>query len=424
MKQLYLRLVYSGKILDTFSAKNIVKCNYTRWAHRRPVAIVNEDELFDNENDKEILQEKKTKNITARKTIRSKQKFSQDEKNVIDKISNEKINDVNTEKLTQRIVNLKENDSIITSTMLNVKSRKMRQQNNQILIEGHRLIKDAIVAGVKPHIVFFSRTSDIEDLSLPVESKLYKVPYKSMQLWSNLTTSPGIIGIFDMPDTESTEPASNALPLTIICDNIRDPGNLGSILRTAAGVGCERLILLKGCVDLWDSKVMRSAAGAHFRLPIYTSISEELSFYINDKVDLFLMDNNATNNMNDVFKNFNSRTMYSISKIYENLNFKHTQLPELEEHQSKEIKKSVKMLQSQLPIVPHYAIDFTTNEIVLIVTGETEGLSLESLKQLWGKRVVRINVPLTNDVESLNVGTALGIITFEIQRQIVFKQRE
>lgn len=45
---------------------------------------------------------------------------------------------------------------------------------------------------------------------------------------------------------QNTAPVDNALPVTIICDNVREPGNLGSIMRAAAGVGCEKLIIMKG----------------------------------------------------------------------------------------------------------------------------------------------------------------------------------
>lgn len=53
-------------------------------------------------------------------------------------------------------------------------------------------------------------------------------------------------GIFEIPDVDAKEPANDAIPLTIICDNIREPGNLGTIVRAAAAVGCEKLLLMKG----------------------------------------------------------------------------------------------------------------------------------------------------------------------------------
>lgn len=55
-------------------------------------------------------------------------------------------------------------------------------------------------------------------------------------------------GIFEIPNVEAKRPADDAIPLTIICDNVREPGNLGSIIRIAAAVGCEKLLLMKGIV--------------------------------------------------------------------------------------------------------------------------------------------------------------------------------
>lgn len=78
--------------------------------------------------------------------------------------------------------------------MINVKTRNRREKNNSMLLEGFRLIKDAIQAGIKPEAIFFSRLSDVLPLSLSKQVKLYKVPYRTIQLWSNLTTSPGIFG--------------------------------------------------------------------------------------------------------------------------------------------------------------------------------------------------------------------------------------
>lgn len=78
--------------------------------------------------------------------------------------------------------------------MIDIKTRKKRAKNGQMLLEGFRLIEDAIRAGIVPKVIFFSRLSDILPLSFPKEVQLYKIPYRTIQLWSNLTTSPGIIG--------------------------------------------------------------------------------------------------------------------------------------------------------------------------------------------------------------------------------------
>jgi len=85
-------------------------------------------------------------------------------------------------------------------------------------------------------------------------------------------------------------------------------------------------------------------------------------------------------------------------------------------------KLLVKKLISQLPIKPYYALDFTEREIVLVIGGETEGISLESCKLLRARNCTRVNVPLTNGVDSLNVGVAVGIVTFEMKRQFVTRK--
>ena len=78
--------------------------------------------------------------------------------------------------------------------MIDIKTKKKREKNRQMLLEGFRLIEDAIQAGIVAKVIFFSRLSDVLPLSLPKEVKLYKIPYRTIQLWSNLITSPGIIG--------------------------------------------------------------------------------------------------------------------------------------------------------------------------------------------------------------------------------------
>lgn len=82
-------------------------------------------------------------------------------------------------------------------------------------------------------------------------------------------------------------------------------------------------------------------------------------------------------------------------------------------------KLLMKRLISQLPVVPYYSLNYTQREAVLVIGGETECVSLESYKLLKARNCVRVNVPLTNGVDSLNVGTALGIVTYEMKRQFI-----
>lgn len=83
---------------------------------------------------------------------------------------------------------------VFSSTIISLKSRKHRTKEKKIIVEGKRLIHDALSSGCKPLMIFFSNPSDLENLNLPEGIKLYKTSYKSLQLWSNVVTSQGILG--------------------------------------------------------------------------------------------------------------------------------------------------------------------------------------------------------------------------------------
>lgn len=92
------------------------------------------------------------------------------------------------------------------------------------------------------------------------------------------------------------------------------------------------------------------------------------------------------------------------------------------ENEDQKAEEELKKLRDRLGVVPYYAVDYIAPEVVIIVGGETEGLSSESLTFLEERDGVRVNVPLHNGIESLNTSMALGIITYEINRQFTQKQ--
>lgn len=92
---------------------------------------------------------------------------------------------------------MEDNDVRIGKILVGVKSKKEKTTKNLMLLEGKRLIKEALDAECKLDYLLFSRIEDVEFLrpSFPkVGVKLYKMPYRELQLWSNLTTCPGIMG--------------------------------------------------------------------------------------------------------------------------------------------------------------------------------------------------------------------------------------
>ncbi|XP_032676592.1 rRNA methyltransferase 3, mitochondrial [Odontomachus brunneus] len=424
--QLSLRSTYSTRFLRVDNSTSTTRCRYSRYTSRRHVAIINENELFDDEIDT-------TKPLKRRVSKSHKEKLKEKEKKKIEK--KESTEDDTTEKPIYKA--LKENDKLISSLMLNIKTKKNREKNSQILLEGFRLIQDAIEGGAIPKVIFFTRLPDVLQLSLPKDVQLYKIPYRTIQLWSTLTTSPGILGIFDKPDVWNKKPADDAIPLTIICDNIREPGNLGSIIRIAAAVGCEKLLLMKGCVDLWEPKVLRGAVGAHFRVPIHMSLSwDDIPTLISNESEIYLADNSMThdNVTKDNTANLNSDiSAVDISEInWTDMEENNSDVDIDQSNKTEKIlstvksykptvktKALVKKIISQFPIVPYHTTNFTKKEVVLVTGGETEGISLQSCDLLRERNCTRVNISLTNGIESLNAGSAISIIAFEIKRQFI-----
>ncbi|KRZ66812.1 Serine/threonine-protein phosphatase beta isoform [Trichinella papuae] len=93
---------------------------------------------------------------------------------------------------------------------------------------------------------------------------------------------------------------SNILPLTVICDGMKDPGNVGSLIRSLAAIGCRRILAVTGCCYFWEVKVLRSASGAHFYIPVYEDISwNRMLDYLPHDFFLYLADSNVKNQKNE-----------------------------------------------------------------------------------------------------------------------------
>ena len=165
------------------------------------------------------------------------------------------------------------------------------------------------------------------------------------------------------------------LPFVLVLDQVRDPGNMGTIIRTAAACGCARILITKGSVDIWDPKVIRSAMGAHFRIPILNNLSpEQVLSYLPVDTHVLLADNNKKANESIDYSNLNEI----------NPSNKHT---------------------------------------TLIIGNETMGISTQ-IKSLIGSMIkVRtfVNIPLENGIESLNASIAFSILSYEIRKLLLKK---
>ena len=118
-----------------------------------------------------------------------------------------------------------------------LKDKKNRDRHNRILLEGWRLIRDAILAKAEPVAVFYSKPDLCDKLPAALSRNVTgQVSDSTMSLLSNATTPPGIVGVFRKPrqgelphsvETNSDQLGKWMLPVTIICDRMKDPTNLG-----------------------------------------------------------------------------------------------------------------------------------------------------------------------------------------------------
>ncbi len=98
----------------------------------------------------------------------------------------------------------------------------------------------------------------------------------------------GILAVAEVPSQTITSLRLGPMARMLVLDAIQDPGNVGTLVRTAAAMGAAAVVALPGTADLWNAKVVRSAAGAHFRLPlVHSSIDELLAFLTETHIPLW-----------------------------------------------------------------------------------------------------------------------------------------
>ncbi len=148
-----------------------------------------------------------------------------------------------------------------------------RREAGQTLLDGAHLLRAFLDAGGKPeHLVINEAALQDAEIAALLDT-CSDVPQTQFddalfaQL-SELKTPNGLLALIDIPDAKiQAEHAQFALLL----EDIQDPGNLGSILRSAAAAGCDAVFLSQGCADAWSPRVLRAGMGGHFVLSIAES---------------------------------------------------------------------------------------------------------------------------------------------------------
>ncbi len=131
-------------------------------------------------------------------------------------------------------------------------SRKNRKKTGKFIIEGKNIIDEALELGVEIEIF----TTNSNDNGIVVSESV-------MQKMSDTSTPPGLLGIANMPKNSFYKEHP-----VLICESIQDPGNLGTMLRTALAFGFKNIVVDQNTADVYSPKVVRASKGAIFRLNI------------------------------------------------------------------------------------------------------------------------------------------------------------
>lgn len=147
--------------------------------------------------------------------------------------------------------------------LIGLYDKKNRNISKQFLVEGHHLVEEARLCNKLEYIVTKCR-DDFDKYHVDG----YLVNDEIMKKLSLTVNSQGIIGVVRMDDSFDIEEIIKNGKNFIILDNVNDPGNLGTIIRTAAGLGVDAIFVSNETVDFYNDKVLRSTQGAIFKIPV------------------------------------------------------------------------------------------------------------------------------------------------------------
>jgi TrmH family RNA methyltransferase len=232
---------------------------------------------------------------------------------------------------------------------------KERRQAGAFVAEGVRLVEEALAAGWPFRFVLAGGNLGGRGSALVEELKTENVDVETvdehlLQSLSETENTQGIIAVLEL----SPFPIPRELDFALILDQIRDPGNLGALLRTAASAGVQAVFLPPETADAFAPKVVRAGMGAHFRLPVLSLSWDDI------------------------------RARTHGLKVY---------LAEMEGARS------------------CWEADFRS-PLALIIGGEAEGAS-QPARELAGEQIY---IPMPGGTESLNAAAAGAILMFEVVR--------
>lgn len=252
-------------------------------------------------------------------------------------------------------------DNEIIKNIKKLKEKKYRDQENKFIVEGIKMIKEAILENTDIDKIVICEecinngTIDKELLYEIAKEDCVYVTEKVFNTLTDVTNPQGILATINKQNSE--ENISYNEDVIVVLDGIQDPGNLGTILRTVDSVGLSQIILSEKTTDPYNPKVVRSTMGAIYRVNIVRS-----------------------NNIIETLKNM-KKHKYEITAT------------------SLSTNKSI------------YDIDYSKK--VIVIGNEANGVSNE----VMNLADIKVKIPMLGKTESLNAAVATGVILYEYLRR-------
>ena len=160
-----------------------------------------------------------------------------------------------------------------------LRRRKERQSSGLLLAEGPRVVGDLLNAGARVHECLFTPEATADPAIASLVDRLRasgarcaEVSARELAEFSDTVTPQGLLVVAEIPAAKWRDIRK---PRLLVVDGVQDPGNLGTMIRTAEALGVGGVIILPGTVDPWAPKSVRAAAGSSFRIPVLESGLEE-----------------------------------------------------------------------------------------------------------------------------------------------------
>jgi TrmH family RNA methyltransferase len=167
--------------------------------------------------------------------------------------------------------------------------RKGREESGEFLVEGIRQAEDLIASSVVPRLALVSPSLEDSErgrvLATRVRAATATVEVTDAELAQLATTetTQGIVVVAETPRAVLGSVPLHERSLIIVLDAVQDPGNFGTIARSADAFGASMIVTLPGTVDPWNPKAVRSAAGASLRIPVVESTLTELLAHLHER---------------------------------------------------------------------------------------------------------------------------------------------